>query len=307
MTIRDIEPDDVNGYLKELGSRLRSIREAQGYTIEEITESTKIQTKYLAAIEEGDLERLPKGPYARGFVRQYCEYLSAPDLWRHYSDVIERRPVANPVPLSDENQDYTAPQTVFRHVSYWWVYLLIAIPIAVAAWITWGYRGEITGVATDPMGGGTAPISASRDASADLSAGSANALSRPETESQDAVEEEPTAPASAEPGEVDLSWMDGKPQQKPKEAKPQKPQAAKPAVRALEIKATGKVWLKVTEDNKSLYEGIMQAGDAHTFKPSGTGKLKVRYGNPQSAIATWKGKTQNPVGSGSKPVTLYYE
>ncbi|MEA4871444.1 MAG: helix-turn-helix transcriptional regulator, partial [Synergistaceae bacterium] len=76
--------------IKELGARLKSIREAQGLSIADVSNVTKIQKHYLAAIEEGDLDHLPKGPYVRSFIRQYCDHLSAPDIWKSY-DVITKR------------------------------------------------------------------------------------------------------------------------------------------------------------------------------------------------------------------------
>lgn len=305
MGIRDLEPDKVDEYIKELGNRLRSIREAQGFTVEEITDAIKIQSKYLYAIEAGELDKLPKGPYTRGFVRQYCEYLSAADIWQFYSQVLEKRTVKSPLPLDDEDRDYAPPQTVFRHASYWWVYLLIAIPIIAAAWITWCYRGEIRGLATSPMGGGTTAVTASADKSADAEA-------KPGAEPLSADEAADAEQPSAGTDEVDLSWMDGKPQ-KPKQAggeaeSKEAPKQAAVSERKLEIRATGRVWLRITQGNKKLYEGTLKAGDIKTFeKGANSEPIRVRYGNPQNAIATWKGVTANPVGGGSVPLNKYYE
>ena len=64
----------------ELGRKLRELREAQKLTLDDAWNATKIQKKHLAAIEEGQLDRLPKGPFCRSFLRQYCEYLNARDL-----------------------------------------------------------------------------------------------------------------------------------------------------------------------------------------------------------------------------------
>jgi len=83
-------PENTNGaeaQLKELGSKLTRIREAQSLTISEISNKTKIQKRYLSAIEDGRIDLLPKGPYVRSFIRQYCEYLSAGDLWNTYDAI----------------------------------------------------------------------------------------------------------------------------------------------------------------------------------------------------------------------------
>ena len=56
------EEQKIKMQIKELGARLKSIREAQDLSITDISDATKIQKHYIAAIEEGDLDRLPKGP-----------------------------------------------------------------------------------------------------------------------------------------------------------------------------------------------------------------------------------------------------
>ncbi|MCD8511637.1 MAG: helix-turn-helix domain-containing protein [Bacillus sp. (in: Bacteria)] len=45
--------------LSELGIRLKNAREEKGYTLDDLQKITKIQKRYLVAIEEGDFSRLP--------------------------------------------------------------------------------------------------------------------------------------------------------------------------------------------------------------------------------------------------------
>ena len=47
------EEQKIRTQIKELGARLKSIREAQELSISDISNTTKIQKHYLAAIEEG--------------------------------------------------------------------------------------------------------------------------------------------------------------------------------------------------------------------------------------------------------------
>jgi cytoskeletal protein RodZ len=57
-------------------NELKTKRESQNLTLEEISEFTKIDIKFLIAIEEGDFLCLPS-VYMRLFLRSYCEYISA--------------------------------------------------------------------------------------------------------------------------------------------------------------------------------------------------------------------------------------
>ena len=60
----------------EFGSRsLRSIREAAGVSLVEISELTKIRVSLLEAIEEQRLEELPGGLYTISYVRQYARLI----------------------------------------------------------------------------------------------------------------------------------------------------------------------------------------------------------------------------------------
>ncbi|MET3194535.1 RodZ domain-containing protein [Gottfriedia sp. OAE603] len=59
--------------MTELGKILREAREAKGLSIDDVQELTKIQKRYLEAIEEGNYEILPGQFYVRAFIRQYAE------------------------------------------------------------------------------------------------------------------------------------------------------------------------------------------------------------------------------------------
>ncbi|MFN3704908.1 MAG: RodZ domain-containing protein [Thermoflexales bacterium] len=59
----------------DLARRLRAAREARGVSLRDAERETKIRRRYLEAIEQGQFERLPDGPAARGFVRLYARFL----------------------------------------------------------------------------------------------------------------------------------------------------------------------------------------------------------------------------------------
>jgi len=61
--------------MKTVGSMLKEARFAKGYTLEEVESATKIRIKFLSAIEADDFSVLPTVTYAKGFVKNYSEYL----------------------------------------------------------------------------------------------------------------------------------------------------------------------------------------------------------------------------------------
>ena len=57
--------------LKEIGAKLRQVREEKSIRIEEIAAKTLIRQRFLEALEEGRFENLPEPIYVQGFIRRY--------------------------------------------------------------------------------------------------------------------------------------------------------------------------------------------------------------------------------------------
>lgn len=290
--------------IKELGFRLRNIREAQGLSIADISNATKIQKHYLAAIEEGNLEHLPKGPYVRSFVRQYCDYLSAQDIWKSYDAVTKKQKVKTaPVPAGDE-KNYSDSHEVFKPRSFLWLYLLIALSLGAAAWITWQYRGEITTSATNPIEGGT--TGTSKQTGQNEPAAPLSADKRGLSVSGDAASMDVPA---------DLSWMDGQQQQTGTAAKlnvkdqGQADGASKQSTSLKTVRLTAEnayVWTKITQGAKLLFEGTMKPGEYKEFEVGPDLPVRVRIGKPGSASILWEGKKMFPAASGNSPATKFF-
>lgn len=71
----------------EIGQLLKEEREAKQLTLDDIQEMTKIQKRYLQAIEDDDYKRLPGRFYARAFIKEYALVLGLePDTLLVYFD-----------------------------------------------------------------------------------------------------------------------------------------------------------------------------------------------------------------------------
>lgn len=55
-----------------IGDRLKGAREAQNLSLYDLQESTKIQKRYLEAIEDGNFNLLPGTFYAKAFIKEYA-------------------------------------------------------------------------------------------------------------------------------------------------------------------------------------------------------------------------------------------
>lgn len=61
--------------MKTVGSILKEARASKNITLDEAETATKIRLKFLQAIESDDYTDLPSVSYAKGFVKNYSEYL----------------------------------------------------------------------------------------------------------------------------------------------------------------------------------------------------------------------------------------
>jgi hypothetical protein len=87
-----------------IGETLRKARELREIDLREISDATKINVRYLEAIEENRFESLPGGVFNRGFIRAYANYigLDAQAIVDNYVHDAEGGPglQAEAVPLS---------------------------------------------------------------------------------------------------------------------------------------------------------------------------------------------------------------
>ncbi len=61
--------------MSSFGETLRRERELRQITLREISEATKINLRYLDALERDDFRHLPGGVFNKGFVRAYAQFI----------------------------------------------------------------------------------------------------------------------------------------------------------------------------------------------------------------------------------------
>ncbi|MED3660464.1 MULTISPECIES: helix-turn-helix domain-containing protein [Ureibacillus] len=76
--------------MTELGTRLKEARLSKGYSLDDLQEITKIQKRYLIAIEEGNYSIMPGTFYVRAFIKQYAEAvgLDPDEIFEQYKNEI---------------------------------------------------------------------------------------------------------------------------------------------------------------------------------------------------------------------------
>lgn len=120
--------------MADIGDKLKSAREAKGLSIEDIEKATKIQSRYLTAIEKNEFDKLPGDFYVRAFIRQYAQVVGL-DGKELLSDYHEDVPEAKPdeyVENSIDNKSEEVRETTDNKRNLWKNYLpRIAIGLGV--------------------------------------------------------------------------------------------------------------------------------------------------------------------------------
>jgi len=80
--------------VSELGQVLQRAREEKGISLDDIQRMTKIQVRYLEAIERGHFHLLPGHFYARAFIKSYAEAvgLDPNDILSHFQSDLPAQP-----------------------------------------------------------------------------------------------------------------------------------------------------------------------------------------------------------------------
>ena len=128
------EGPDAEGV--SFGGWLRQQREIRQIGLREVAEASKISLRYLQAFEQDQFDLLPAPVFAKGFLRQYSEYvgLDADEVVNHY--LWARRPVMTE---EEEQDDAPAPE----RTGLWPLVLVAAVLALAVAGFLW-YSSERT-------------------------------------------------------------------------------------------------------------------------------------------------------------------
>jgi cytoskeleton protein RodZ len=122
--------------MDSIGQRLRQARERLGLTVDEAERVTRIRAAHLQALERDDFDSLPSPVQARGFLRNYAEYLgldSAPFLRELNGNGRKAKNKAAPLTA-------TRPAVRVRRTGWFSSDLVVAATIALGtlALLIWG-------------------------------------------------------------------------------------------------------------------------------------------------------------------------
>lgn len=125
----------------EIGQILKEAREEKSLTLDDIQEMTKIQKRYLVAIEQNEFQALPGRFYARAFIKEYAEVigLNATELLAEFDEEkIETEDVTETAQYSRLERTKApkeAKSTSFLSIIPTIIVVILIIAIVVVAWM----------------------------------------------------------------------------------------------------------------------------------------------------------------------------
>ncbi len=124
-------PGQAKRDFKDFGQHLRRERELRNISLEEIAQVTRINKRYLLAIEEGHQENLPAIPFVKGFIAAYAKHigLNSEEEITYYDEVRSE-------PLQ-ESRTFTPPQAPAKPRNRVWLWVLPAALVLTAALLLW--------------------------------------------------------------------------------------------------------------------------------------------------------------------------
>lgn len=243
-----------------IGDLLRRERERQNLSIKDIEKATSIRALYIDAIEKGEYKTLPGEVYAKGFVRNYANYLklNANEIVNAFNEEMHPQEEMQDAAGASSAEEARQEQSAERNREE--------------------YRGpKITSLESYPMEKKSHGVRNALMVAAAVFVVAFAALIA------FGGDEEPSAPAPRAKTQTQQG-------QKQTEAAP------KQAADGVEMKLsfTDRCWTEVVVDGKTEFEGTAEKGKVLTLK--GKDKVRITAGNAGALNYSLNGKDMGAIG-----------
>lgn len=298
------------------GEILRRARNERRLTLDDVATRTRINRKYLAAIESGDHASIPGGFFYKSFVRQYAAALSTDEsnvLEEVEQSLAAEHPETAPKPADEEvlkalatRAEENSPPASARSAAMYALLLVLVIAGTSGIYILWhraqqaqaaneGNRPAAQAKKEEPPPASTQPVSP--PPVSPTPAPVEPAPSEPQTPTAT------TPPATAQPEQNPPA-----PTQAPATATPESaPATSTPGPDdkiAVTMSATEPTWVSFAADGKMLFKGILTAGQSRVFAAKENARMRV--GNAGGLNVVFNGKPTGPLGLGGQVTTLLF-
>ncbi len=284
------------------GERMQREREMRGITLEEISESTKITSRCLQALEEEEFDKLPGGIFNKGFVRAYAHYLGI-DEDQAVADFVVASGGEKEQPLPDppEPRAVTLGQRAEGHPNWRAIALLVVLLVTVVAVLwklgpsavrlvatAWTARSNPEAAATSP-----APAIVTPQSTPEVVATPPPpppAATKKSVAKAKSVAVAASSPATAPPAPPAPA------------AAPSPPPQARSSDFVVQIRATEDAWVQIVADGKLFSEGVMVPPAEKRVRAAK--QVVIKTGNGAGVEVSFNGQPLPPLGEENQMATV---
>jgi cytoskeleton protein RodZ len=262
--------------MASIGASLRQRREQLGLTLEEAERVTRIRSGYLQALERDDLGAMPSPIQARGFLKNYADYLGlrSEDVLRQYAEQSGSRKT---IPLLRSSPTRPPVAAAPRPLRRRW----FSMDLVVAATISVGTLALL-------VWGGGRLMASLRERTEQAQGASAFLIPTATISSTPTVTDVDVQPASLEATEPAPTVT--------------LPPLPLPSGRVtLRIVAQQRAWVRVLVDGRVEFQGRVVAGDVLDYAADRV--IEVSTGNGAALRISWNGQDLGVMGALDEVVT----
>ncbi len=134
-----LPPDGEAG----LGHSLRRMREARGFSVDDVVQALKFNPRQIEALEADQLDALPGATFIRGMIRGYARLLKI-DSEPLLAELASRMPVSVPDVRPPDNMGNAMPNAGVRQIPVL-VSLSVLLLVFAATLVAWHFLGDRQG------------------------------------------------------------------------------------------------------------------------------------------------------------------
>ena len=261
-----------------IGQKLHDARVTKGYTLDDLQKNTKIQKRYLMAIEDNNFDALPGEFYVRAFVKQYADSvgLNGQELLNDFNhklpdtedpEYVDRVNDDNPQTRSVQRKADERTEKIRRYIPIAAVSVVVLI-ILIAIWVAAAKSTRNTAKTEIE----TSKVSVSGSSSSSKSSSAKKAKKKASASDKKVSFSQLSATDS------DLTYRVKGASKTPK-IKLSVTEASGSDSATSDSSATS-AWMSVTADGSSLWQAALTAGKSHTVSlPANTSSVTINSGN----------------------------
>lgn len=264
--------------LSELGLHLRQFRQQRSISLEHVATKTRISQRYLHAIEEGRLDRLPEPVYVQGFLRRFADALGL-----NGSEFANDFPMGpNMRAIKPSWRDLPAAQLRPVHLYLLYIFVIIGA-VSGLSYVVSQSAQQTTfapeGQTEQPQNSAPSPAPRTSDSAA-----------KPQpTPADSAVAQDKPKQPEGNPSSTGI--LENSPVPSPDASATDLP-GNKPV--RIDVELSAQSWIRIVADGKTEFEGVLPEGSQRHWEANE--KLVLRAGNAGGVLVTFNDSQTQQLG-----------